>query len=50
MKCQSTLIFLENGAIIFFGMVRQGTLNLICDRLSVKIDISNRSKDNNMFA
>ena len=36
MKCQSVLIFLENGAIKFFGLVSQGTLNLICDRLSVK--------------
>ena len=50
MKCQSFLIFLENGVTKFFGMVSQGTLNLICDGLSVKIDIFSRAKDNKKFA
>ena len=27
MKCQSALIFVENGAMKYFGMVSQGTLN-----------------------
>ena len=43
-KC---LTFLENAAIKNFGMVSQGTLNSICDQLSVKMDIS---KDKKRFA